>query len=185
MKRRNLLVLPAATVIAFIVVLAATATPGTIYTWEKTFEVKKPEIECEIEVGDHRVVGCPVKVWVCLKLEDCSWGEWKDQFDDDWDDACDDCPDCKDEWDEDWKDNNDRWKCGCCINGTYSVHLYWYNETSEDFQHVMHLQEEINITLTCFKHMETYTFIPEWKGEYKVVVTFAVDSETYNFTNED
>ncbi len=184
MKRRSLLVILAATVIAG-VVLAAVATPGTIYTWEKTFEVNKPEIECEIEIGDHRIVGCPVKVWVCLKLEDCCWGEWKDDWGDKWDD--DECDDC---WEGKFDDDEKCcWppyvQCGCQVNGTYSAHLYWWNETLGDFQHVMHLQEETNITLTCWKHLWTYTFTPKWEGEYKVVVTFAVDSETYNFTNED
>ncbi len=56
MQRRSFLVILAATLIAGVVVTAL-ATSGTIYTWEKTFEVKKPEIECEIEVGDN-FVGC-------------------------------------------------------------------------------------------------------------------------------
>jgi len=81
--KRSLLVVLAATVIAG-VVLAAVATPGTIYTWEKTFEVGKPEIECKIEIGDCRIVGCPVRVWVCLRLDGGCWGEWKDECDDDW-----------------------------------------------------------------------------------------------------
>ena len=171
--RRSLLAIIAGTVIASII-LSAVALSDTVYTWEKTFEVQewKPEIECEIEVGDCRIVGCPAKIWVILKLENCCWGDWKD---------CDD-------WKE-WKDkcycDIERWECCCHVNGTYSVHLYWWNETSEDWHYVTHLQEETNITLTCWKHIKTYTFVPEWKGEYKVVVTFAVGSETYNFTNED
>ncbi len=177
MQRRSLLVILAATLIAG-VVATALATSGTIYTWEKTFEVKKPEIECEIEVGDNRIVGCPVKVWVCLKLEDCCWEDWKEEWKDDW--KCR----CHDDWEDECDDDKD-WECCCHVNGTYSVHLYWFNETSEEWEHVKHLQEEIEITLTCFKHIETYTFIPKWEGEYKVVVTFAVDSEVYNFTNED
>jgi hypothetical protein len=173
MQKRSLIVIIAATVIASLVV-GALAISGTIYTWEKTFEVQewKPEIECEIEVGDCRIVGCPAKVWVCLKLEDCCWGAWKD------------CEDWK-EWKDECSCHMDYWECCCHVNGTYSVHLHWWNGTSEDWQYIMHLQEETNITLNCWKHVETYTFIPEWKGEYKVVVTFAIDSETYNFTNED
>lgn len=183
MRRRKLLALLAATVIASVVV-AALATSGTIYTWEKTFEVTetKPEIECEIEVSDCRIVGYPVKVWVCLRLEDCCWADWEDcrygwkhECNDDWENECDNYEDCLECC---------CWKCCCQVNGTYSAHLYWWNETYEDWQHVMHLQEETNITLTCWKSLETYTFIPEWTGEYKVVVTFAVGSETYNFTNE-
>ncbi len=162
MQRRSLLVVLAAVVIASVIV-GTIALSDTIYTWEKTFEVKKPEIECEIEVGDHRIVGCPVKVWVCLKLEDCCWEKWEDD--------CDDHEEC--------------WECGCGVNGTYSVHLYWYNETSEEWQHVTHLQEETEIVLECHKKTYTYMFVPQWEGEYKVVVTFAVDSATYNFTSEE
>ncbi len=178
MQKRSLLMVLAATVIASVVV-AAFAASGTIYTWEKTFEVQewKPEIECQIEIGDHRIVGYPVKVWVSLKLEDCCWDHRRDWVDmEDWNDR----------WNDDWNDcQEDCWEYCCHVNGTYSAHLYWWNETFEDWQHVMHLQEETNITLTCWKHSETYTFTPEWEGEYKVVVTFTVDSETYNFTNED
>lgn len=162
MQRRSLLVVLAAVVIASVIV-GTIALSDTTYTWEKTFEVKKPEIECEIEVGDHRIVGCPVKVWVCLKLEDCCWEKRKDD--------CDDHRAC--------------WECGCEVNGTYSVHLHWYNETSEEWQHVTHLQEETEIVLKCRKNTYTYMFMPQWEGEYKVVVTFAVESETYNFTSED
>ncbi|NIR86362.1 hypothetical protein GWO13_01870 [Candidatus Bathyarchaeota archaeon] len=176
MHRRSLLVLLAAVVTASVVV-SAIAISGTIYTWEKTFEVKKPEIECEIEVGDNRIVGCPVYVWVSLHLEDC-WNNWKD----DWDDDCKNC----------WKDNPDNdddyedyWECCCYVNGTYSAHLYWYNGTSEEWQHVKHLQEDTNVTLTCYKHTWTYTFVPMWEGSYKVVVMFAMDSEVSTFTNED
>ncbi len=181
MQRRRILVLLAAIVVASVVV-SAVGLSDTVYTWEKTFEVKKPKIECEIEVGDNRIVGCPVKVWVLLKLEngwkDCCWHnreDWEDletECDDDWEDECDD-------------DYKDYWECSCHINGTYSVHLYWYNETSEDWEHVKHLQEDTNITLTCFKYMQTYMFIPMCEGEYKVVVTLAVNSEIYNFTNEN
>jgi len=181
--RRGLLVVLGAMVIAG-VVLAAVATPGTFYTWEKTFEVGKPEIECEIEVGDCRIVGCPVKVWVFLKLEDCCWGNWEDRYDDcgDWKDEGDD--DSDEKWD-DWKENHDRWECGCHINGTYSAHLYWWNQTSQEWEHLMHLQEDTNITLSCGRYMQMYWFVPKMVGEYKVVVNFTVDSETYTFTNED
>jgi len=170
MQRKKLVVLLAAIAVASVVV-SAVGLSGTIYTWEKTFEVKKPEIECEIEIGDNRIVGCPVKVWVCLKLEnvwrDCCWVE------------------CKDEYNNDCKDNyRNCLECCCQINGTYSVNLYWYNETAEDWEHVKYLQEETNITIPCFKYMRTYMFIPMWEGEYKVVVTLTVDSEVYNFTNE-
>lgn len=191
MQRRNLIVLLAVAAIAGVVVVGLAAS-GTFYTWEKTFEVDKPEIECEIEIGDHRIVGCPVKVWIFLKLEDCCWDDWEDEFDEDWEDHDDDCMDREDEWDDDsdeewddWEDNHDRRECGCHINGTYSVHLYWWNQTSEDWEHLMHLQEDTNITLNCGRYMQTYAFVPNMVGEYKVVVNFTVDSETYTFTNVD
>lgn len=169
------------------VIAGVVANSGTVYTWEKTFEVKKQEIKCRIMVGDCRVVGCPVKVWVCLRLGGCCWCEWKDARDD-----C--CKEWKDKWDDDLDghcgdecDANhvDLCEDGSQVNGTYSVQLYWWNSTAEDWEHVMYLQEETNLTLTCFGHVETYTFVPMWEGEYKVVVTFAVDSEVYNFTSED
>ena len=173
MKRRSLIALLAVAVIASVVAVAL-ATSGTFYTWEKTFEVKewKPEIECEIEIGDCRMVGCPVKVWVLLKLEDCCW------------DDCKEWRDCRN-WENKCDSIIDSWESCCHVNGTYSAQIYWWNETAEDWQYIMHLQEETNITLTCWKHIETYTFTPEMEGEYKVVVTFATDSETHNFTNED
>lgn len=180
--KRSLLVPLAAVVIASVVV-SAVAISGSIYTWEKTFEVKKPEIECEIEVGDKRMVGCPVYVWVSLSLEDC-WNNSKDD--------CDDDCNCWKNWKNNWKDDRDDdgdyencWKCYCYVNGTYSAHLYWYNETSEEWQHVKHLQEETNITLTCYKNTWTYTFVPVWEGQYKVEVMFATDSQVCTFSNEN
>lgn len=179
MKRRSIFALLGIVVIASIAV-SGLAISGTTYTWEKTFEVTKPEIECEIEISDHRIVGCPVKVWVMLKIGDCSSGrcweqhEWQDKCSEgkdqchDWEDECDDC-----------------WKCDCEMNGTYSAHLNWWNETFGDWQHVMHLQDDMNITLDCWRHVETYTFVPMWEGEYKVVVMFTMHSETYAFSSED
>lgn len=162
MKRKKLLVLLPIVIVAAIIV-SGLAISGTTYTWEKTFEVTKPEIEieCEIEIGDCRVVGCPVKIWVMMKLED-------------------ECGKCWHKCKEEWRD-----KCCCQINGTYSVDLYWWNETQEDWQHLMYLQEQTNVTLTCWKHIETYTFVPTMEGEYKVVVTFATETETLTFSNED
>ncbi len=49
----------------------------------------------------------------------------------------------------------------------------------------MYLQEEINVTLTGWKHVETYTFTPEMEGNYKVIVTFATETETLNFSSEE
>jgi hypothetical protein len=169
MKRKSLFTILTALIIASIAA-SAVAISGTTYTWEKTFEVTKPEIECEIKIGNCRIIGCPVKIWVFLKLDNgcgqCCWRGYEDR----WENKCDD-----------WKE-----PCKfCSINGTYSADLHWWNETSQDWQHVKQLQEETNITISCWKHRETYTFTPEHEGQYKVVVTFTADSETYNFTSED
>lgn len=170
MKRKSLFTFLTTLILASIAA-SAVAISGTTYTWEKTFEVTKPKIECEIEIGDCRIVGCPVKVWIYLKLDDareeCCWRECEDR----WEHECDDC-------------DEEHWG-SCSINGTYSASLYWWNETTEDWQHVEQLQEETNITIGCWKYMQTYNFIPEFEGQYKVVVMFTADSETYNFTSEE
>ena len=175
MKRKSLFTILTTLILASIAA-SAVAISGTTYTWEKTFEVTKPKIECKIKIDDCRIIGCPVKVWVFLKLNDgcgkCCWHESDDLWENECDDFEEEC-ECKE-------------NCNCCsINGTYSADLHWWNETSQDWQHVTQLQEETNITISCWKHIETYVFIPEWEGEYKVVVMFTVDSETYNFTSED
>jgi hypothetical protein len=177
MKRKKLLVILPMMVVA-VLILTGIAISGSTYMWEKTFEVTDPEleckIECEIEIGDCRIVGCPVKVWVKLKLEDCGrcWHRCSEEYTDKcegWDNDCN-CMDIR---------------CCCQINGTYSVEIFWWNETQEDWHHQMYLQEEANITLPCWKHVETYTFIPQMEGEYKVVVTFATETETITFSSED
>ena len=185
MKRRSLLVLLAVSVIAGLMVCAI-AVSNTTYTWEKTFEVKEPEIECKIEIGDNRIIGCPVRIWVCLRLnsscDDCWCHGWKEELDDDQEDNCK-------EWRHGFECDNllpiPINECCCHVNGTYSAHLYWWNQTSEDWDHLMDLQEDTNVTLTCGRYMRMYSFIPKMEGEYKVVVNFTVDSETYTFTNED
>lgn len=160
--------------IAASIAASAVAISGTTYTWEKTFEVTKPEIECEIKVSNCRVIGCPVKVWICLKINNkCNtscWHKCKDLKEYEWDDCEDNC-----------KEQQEYWG----INGTYSAHLHWWNGTSADWQHVKDLQEEMNITIGCWKYKETYVFTPEWEGEYKAVVTFTANSETYSFTSRD
>ncbi len=170
MKRRSILALLTTVIIAS-AIASGIAISGTVYTWEKIFEVKKPGVECKIKIGDCRVVGCPVSVMVLLKL-----------------DGCGDC--CKLECDANLKCHcddyyGDCWKCSCHVNGTYSAHLYWWNGTAEDWQHVKHLQEEMNISISCWWQIHKYTFTPEWEGKYKVAAIFAMDSETFTFTSED
>ncbi len=172
MKRRSIFALLSIAIIASIAV-SSLAISGTTYTWEKTFEVTKPEIECEIEISDCRIVGCPVKVWVMLKIEACYSEDCCERHE--WQRKCSGCED----------DYDDCWKCDCEVNGTYASHLYWWNETFSDWQHVMHLADDMNITLGCWKHVETHSFVPMWEGEYKVVVMFTMHSETYAFSSED
>ncbi|UCH31878.1 MAG: hypothetical protein JSV05_00280 [Candidatus Bathyarchaeota archaeon] len=241
--KKLLILLP--TLIVTLIVASSVAISGPTYTWEKTFEVTKPEIECEIEISDCRVVGCPVKVRVMLKLgNDCgrSWHECKECdisiYDIDGDGNLEtmmaDCHDITSDdivvWDlDDWWSEElpfrrkiciHHWEDECCyqINGTYAVQLYWWNETHEDWQHLMYLQEETNITLGCLPpctcmpmlvdvngdgildviagcinrcntlmhwFRKTYTFIPSMEGEYKVVVTFTTETETFTYSSED
>ena len=170
MKKRSLFAILTTLIVAGIAV-SAVAISNNTYTWEKTFEVTKPKIDCKIEVSDCRVVGCSVKIWVILKLGDDRGKYWHE---------------CREECD-DWEDGCPGWEngCGYQLNGTYSVSLHRWNETEEDWQHFMYLQEETNITLNCWRHVESYTFIPEWEGKFKVVVTFAAETADYTFSSED
>lgn len=256
MKRRSLLAVLALTTVC--IVASSLAISRVIFTWEKTFEVGEPEVECEIEIGNQRIIGCPVTVWVSLKPKgECNL-EPKMTI------RIEACPINDDysrfhglsideplpmEW---WKQNGYTFKIagesfiyettvsletgehyveyapsssalhnltwhasiyindflmaegdvrrdtrlrayfiskggeeGCSIEGNYSPELCWHNETSEDWQHVMYLKEETNMTLTCQRHIEEHTFTPILTGEYKVVVTFAMDSEICTFSSED
>lgn len=155
-----------------VIIVSSVALSGNTYTWEKTFEVTTPELECKIEISEYRVVGCPVKIWVLLKLDD-DCGECWSRCREKWEDGCGD-------WDED-----DGVGKGCChMNGTYSVSLHWWNSTSDDWQHVRYLQERTHIMLTC-RHRETYTFTPTTEGTYKVVVTLETETETFSFSADE
>jgi hypothetical protein len=173
-KKKSLFAILTTLIVAGIAV-SAFAISSTTYTWEKTFEVTQPEIKCKIEVSNCKVVGYPVKICVTLKLGD-------------------DCEELWRECEEELKRECDYCEAKCCnlknacryqVNGTYSVNLHWWNKTQEDWQHYMYLQEETNITLTCWRHIETYTFIPEWEGKFKVVVTFTTETANYTFSSED
>jgi len=361
-QRRWLVLLSIVLIVCIIV--SALAISGIILTWEKTFEVENPEIECEIEVGNCRVVGCPVNVWVCLKLgdecEDClsedlsdgnnlvvfeddfesydvgtfpysggwelwtngagnayqavvddvsmspskslqlrgqpSWvataskryttdsirigfevyvrakesggarvgftkwvdlyyidirvysgvlfssdgkilldgygelepwvaGEWYKvkQVIDRSDDTCSvwindvlrasdvalDTNDVPGEYHyneteafslissyETIDAHFDNVKIfevetppppsnHCQVNGIFSVNLHWWNESCGEWNYVKNLQEETNISLTCSEQIQTYMFIPQREGRYKVIVTLVMDSEMCKFTSED
>lgn len=171
-KSKLVLLLVAAVSVSLVLSAAAMISAPYTYTWEKTFEVAEPEIKCEIKIGEPRIIHCPVKIWVWLKLNcECNWK------DDDYDGYC-------------WKDCNEcqanclECLCTCSVNGTYEAHLYWYNTTSESWQHLMQLQEPTNMTITCQRHVETYTFTPTWEGQYKVAVNFTVGTEVSTFEGE-
>lgn len=162
--QRKSLVLILVTAIITSIVASAIASTSTTYTWEKTFEVKQPQITAKIKISEGRIVGCPIQIWVCLRLN-CS-------FVDKIRDCKDSCIYCPRE-------------CLCNVSGTYSANLYWHNATSGEWQLEKVLQEETNVTVTCEWQTKTYMFVPMLEGQYKVVVTFVVDSETYTFTKED
>lgn len=171
MRRKSFLSLLLVATLASIVV-GSIAIPTATYTWEETFEVKKPEVQCQIVVGECRIVGYPVNIWVKMRLGgfvnyDC--------HDDDLYDI-----DCH-------KDLCENCTCPVAyhLNGTYSAQLQWWNETSQEWQHVMYLETGKNITLTCEKHIETYAFTPMWEGKYKVLVTFTTSEGTTTFESDD
>ena len=144
MRRRWLYAFVTVAVVASLILVAVALSP-TILMWEKTFEVKGPKVECEIEIEDPKVVGYPVEIWVSLETED----EIES------------------------------------LNGTLTVNLYWYNESEEEWEHLLTLQEEMNVTLTLEEQTWTYTFTPEHIGQYKVTVTFIVETESQTFSIED
>jgi hypothetical protein len=161
-RRRVVLVL--ALLIAASAIMAAVASNGTTLTWEKTFEVKRPEIAAKIKIGDDRIVGYPVKIWVSLRIQLPSE---KDQND------------CKNDNIQHYNESIYR------VNGTYAADLFWLNTTDNQWQHLEVLQPEMNVTITCRWYTSTYVFTPTQEGQYKVVVTFTTDSETTTFTSGD
>jgi len=163
MQRRRIAVV-LAMLIAASAIMAAVASTGSTLTWEKTFEVKRPEITAKIKIGDDRIVGYPVKIWVSLRIQLPSLENHDD---------------CKDDYIQHCNESIYR------VNGTYAADLFWLNTTDNQWQHLMILQPETNVTITCRWYTSTYVFTPTQEGQYKVVVTFAMDSETKTFTSED
>lgn len=163
MQRRRVAVV-LAVLIAASAIVAAVASTGTTLTWEKTFEVKKPEITAKIKIGDDKIVGYPVKIWVSLRIQALSEENHTE---------------CGD---------HDTEHCNesiYSINGTYAANLLWLNTTDNQWQLLKILQPEINVTITCRWYTSTYVFTPTQEGQYKVVVTFTTDSETQTFTSGD
>jgi hypothetical protein len=153
-----------ALLIAASAVMTAVASTGSTLTWEKTFEVKKPEVTARIKIGDDRIVGYPVKIWVSLRVQ-LPFEE--------------DHGDCK-------KDSTCHYNESMYqINGTYAADLFWLKATDDQWQLVETLQSETNVTITCRWYTSNYVFTPTQEGQYKVVVTFTTDSETQTFTSED
>jgi hypothetical protein len=146
------------------VIMTAVASTGSTLTWDKTFEVKKPEITGKIRIGNSRIVGYPVKIGVSLRIQLPSDGDH-----DDCKNAC--IRPCNESI--------------YSINGTYTADLFWLNSTDNNWQHLQILQPETNITVTCRWHTNTYVFTPTQEGQYKVVVTLTTDFETEVFTSEN
>lgn len=152
-------------------IMTVVASTGSTLTWEKTFEVKRPEITAKIKIGDDRIVGYPVKIWVSLRIQLPS--------EEDHDDCKNDHDDCGDDYIHHCNESVYR------VNGTYAADLFWLNTTDNLWQHLEILQPETNVTITCRWYTSTYVFTPTQEGQYKVVVTFTTDSETETFTSED
>jgi hypothetical protein len=150
--------------IAASAIMAAVASTGTTQTWEKTFEVKKPEVTAKIKIGNDKIVGYPAKIWVFLRVQAPSE---------------EDHTKC---WDHEVKHCNESIYN---INGTYAANLLWLNTTDNQWQQLKTLQPEINVTITCRWYTSIYVFTPTQEGQYKVVVTFTTNSETQTFTSGD
>lgn len=163
MQTKRVAVLLAILIAASAIMTVVASTSSTL-TWEKTFEVKKPEIAAKIKIGDDRIVGYPVKIWASLRV--------KLPLEEDHDD-------CKNDHTQHCNESVYR------VNGTYTADLFWLNATDSIWQHLKVLQQETNVTITCRWYTNTYVFTPTQEGQYKVVVTFTTDSETETFTSED
>lgn len=165
MQRRKVAVI-LALLIATSAIMTAVAATGSTLIWEKTFEVKKPEITAKIRIGDDRIVGFPVKIHVSLRIQIPS-NEDQGNHEDDSAKHCD-APINQ-----------------VSINGTYAANLLWLNTTDNQWQQLKILQPETNVTITSRWYTNTYVFTPMAEGQYKVVVTFSTDSETKTFTSGD
>jgi len=161
-KKRLIMVL--VTLIAACAIMTAVAMNSTTLTWEKTFEVTKPQITAKINIGNYRIVGFPMKITVSLRIQIPFLQNYT---------KC---------WDHEMKHCNESIYS---INGTYSVNLLWFNATDNQWQLLETLQSETNVTITCRWYTNIYFFAPTMEGQYKVVVTFTTDSETQIFTSGD
>ena len=164
MMQRKRVIVVLAMLIAASAIMTAVAINSSTLTWEKTFEVKKPEITAKIKIGDDRIVGYPVKIWVSLRIQAPSEENHTE---------------C---WDHDTKHCNESIYS---INGTYAANLFWLNTTDNQWQQLKTLQPETNVTITCRWYTNIYFFTPTQEGQYKIVVTFTTDSETTTFTSGD
>jgi hypothetical protein len=163
MQRRKVAVI-LALLIATSAIMTAVATTGSTLTWEKTFEVKKPEITAKIRIGDDRIVGYPVKIQVSLRIQVPSHED-------------------QDNHEDDHTQNCNASIYNVKVNGTYAANLLWLNTTDNQWQQLKVLQPETNVTITCRWYTNTYVFTPMQEGQYKVVVTFTTGSETKTFTS--
>jgi hypothetical protein len=163
MQRKRLIII-LTTLIAASAIMTAVAINSATQTWEQTFEVTKPQVTARIKIGNDRIVGYPVKIWVFLRVQ----GPFEENYIDCWNYATKHC-------------NESIYS----INGTYSVDLLWFNVTDSQWQQLKILQPETNVTITCRWYTYMYIFTPMQEGQYKVVVTFTTDSETQTFTGGD
>lgn len=163
MKTRKIAII-LAVLIAASAIATAVATSGTTLTWVKTFEVKNPEITAKIKIGDVRIVGYPVNIWVSLRIQAP---------------ITEDRNNCK--YDNTQHFNESIYHI--TVNGTYAANLQWLNTTDNQWQQLKILQPATNVTLTSKWYTNTYVFTPTQEGQYQVVATFTTDSEIQTFTS--
>lgn len=153
-RKKYLYALLIATLVVSSGCLVAAATNAITMQWTKHFWVRQPRlpIECKIEIEDPKLVGYPVYVNVTLGT--------KDDID---------------------------------ISGNFTVDLYWNNWTwrewrgvhkwtADKWEYVDTLLEETDVIITQEGETWTCEYTPEWRGLYKVVVTFTTETEM--FTSE-
>ena len=148
--------------IATSVIATVVATTGTTLTWSKTFKVTSPEIAANIMIGNVTIIGYPVNISVALRIQVPSSGN-------------------------------------ITIKGNYTASLFWLNKTAthDDERHsechwqqgqwqlVYTFPSETNATVTTnWQTFTNTTYTPTLAGQYKVVVTFATNSEVQTFTSE-
>ncbi|MEM2971796.1 MAG: hypothetical protein QW270_05170 [Candidatus Bathyarchaeia archaeon] len=151
MNRKILYALLASIVVSSSCLVAVAANIVTMQ-WTKYFWVRQPQlpIECEIEIGEPKIIGCPIDINVTLKVKDevnsISGNLTIDLY---------------------W------------FNWTYNDWRGWYKWSIDKWQYVDTLLEETNVTITQTGQTWTCKYTPEWIGLYKVVATFSSETGTF------